>query len=251
MVDYATALVIYKTCAHVHVTLYSAFVQCCVKFNLNVVLPDPHIDSRSRAVEAVRVIADTIEGHIKPTMALAKPPIIPLVNMQFTARGLARELMEELSVLESAAERTEPGTAPVPVESWSGGRSSHTEVISSSLAFGFPWADISHVGMAFVVCTNDDHATAKRIADQLAAKAWERREEFVCPLATPSEAVDEAIALHAADGGCITSAFFSVCTSRDLLPSFVSWQVVQSCYPICQTILAVVEPQMESLYCKR
>jgi microcystin degradation protein MlrC len=79
--------------------LYSAgdlvFVVCCT---------DPHIDSRSRAVEAVRIIADTIDGHIKPTMALAKPPIIPLVNMQFTARGFARELVERLSALEHAAE---------------------------------------------------------------------------------------------------------------------------------------------------
>lgn len=56
----------------------------------------------------------------------------------------------------------EPGTAPVPVEAWSVGvRSSHTEVISTSLAFGFPWADISHVGMAFVVCTDDDLDTAQ------------------------------------------------------------------------------------------
>ncbi len=147
------------------------------------------------------MIADTVEGHITPTMALAKPPIIPLVNMQFTARGLARELMEQLSALEGAAELTEPGTSPAPVESWSSGRSSRTEVISSSLAFGFPWADILHVGMAFVVCTDDDPVAAQRIADRLAAEAWERRAEFVCPLATPSEAVDEAITLHAAEGG--------------------------------------------------
>jgi hypothetical protein len=83
----------------VQLCLYSAgdlvFVVCCT---------DPHIDSRSRAVEAVRIIADTIDGHIKPTMALAKPPIIPLVNMQFTARGFARELVERLSALEHAAE---------------------------------------------------------------------------------------------------------------------------------------------------
>ena len=164
-------------------------------------MTDPHIDSRSRAIEAVRVIADTIDGHIAPTMALAKPPIIPLVNMQFTARGLARELMEELSALEHATERTEPGTAPEAVELWSSSRSSHTNVISSSLAFGFPWADISHVGMAFVICTDNDLAAAQRIADRLATKAWERKAEFVCPLSTPREAVDTAIALHAADGG--------------------------------------------------
>ena len=147
------------------------------------------------------MIADTIEGHIHPTMALAKPPIIPLVNQQFTARGFARELMEQLSALEHATHRTEPGSAPAAVESWSSGRSSQTEVVTCSLAFGFPWADISHVGMAFVVVTDDDHAAAQRIADRLAQEAWERRAEFVCPLATPSEAVDQALSLHAADGG--------------------------------------------------
>ena len=83
---------------------------------------DPHIDSHSRAIEAVRIIADTIDGHVTPTMALAKPPIIPLVNMQFTARGLAREFMEQLSALEHAAEPTPAGTAPPPVAAWSSGR---------------------------------------------------------------------------------------------------------------------------------
>ena len=198
MVDHATALVIYKTCTHIlglNTDRIFWFSQTCPVF-----LADPHIDSRSRAVEAVRVIADTVEGHVTPTMALAKPPIIPLVNMQFTARGFARELMQQLSALESATELTEPGTAPAPVESWSSGRSSRTEVISCSLAFGFPWADIPHVGMAFVVCTDDDQVAAQRIADRLATQAWERRAEFVCPLATPSEAVAEAIGLHAADG---------------------------------------------------
>ena len=147
------------------------------------------------------MIADTIEGHIHPTMAMAKPPIIPLVNQQFTARGFARELMEQLSALEHATHRTEPGSAPAAVESWSSGRSSQTEVVTCSLAFGFHWADISHVGMAFVVVTDDDHAAAHRIADLLAQEAWERRAEFVCPLATPSEAVDQALSLHAVDGG--------------------------------------------------
>jgi hypothetical protein len=70
-----------------------------------------------------------VEGRVRPTMALAKPPIIPLVNMQFTARGLARELMEQLSTLEHAAEPTAAGTAPAPVGAWArSGRAAHTQV---------------------------------------------------------------------------------------------------------------------------
>ena len=64
----------------------------------------------------------------------------------------------------------------MPVDAWSAGRRERSEVITSSLAFGFPWADISHVGMAFVVCTDNDQPAAQRIADDLAAQAWERRE---------------------------------------------------------------------------
>ena len=84
--------------------------------------------------------------------------------------------MEQLSVLEAATVPTEPGSAPAPVEAWSAGRRERSEVITSSLAFGFPWADISHVGMAFVVCTDNDQPAAQRIADDLAAQAWQRRE---------------------------------------------------------------------------
>ena len=84
--------------------------------------------------------------------------------------------MEQLSVLEAATVPTEPGSAPTPVDAWSAGRRERSEVITSSLAFGFPWADISHVGMAFVVCTDNDQPAAQRIADDLAAQAWERRE---------------------------------------------------------------------------
>ena len=147
---------------------------------------DPHIDSHSRAIEAVRIIADTIDGHVTPTMALAKPPIIPLVNMQFTARGLAREFMEQLSALEHAAEPTPAGTAPPPVAAWSSGRGRHTNVLTSSLAMGFPWADIPYVGMAFVVCTDNDPAAAQQLADDLAAKAWERVPTSRCPPTPPS-----------------------------------------------------------------
>jgi microcystin degradation protein MlrC len=172
MVDHATALVIYKTY--------------------------PHIDNRARAVEAVRIMADTVEGRIVPTMALARPPMIPLVNMQFTSRGLAREFMEQLSALEHAAVPTPPGDAPAPVAAWSSGRARRAKAVSASLAMGFPWADIPHVGMAFVVCTDGDQGAAQRIADGLAAQAWARREEFVCPLRTAAEAVAEAVVLRAA-----------------------------------------------------
>ena len=141
MVEHATAIIIYKTY--------------------------PHIDPRERAVEAVRMMADVLEGRCHPTMALCKPPLIPLVNMQFTDRGAARHFMEHLTQLERGG----------------GARDgAHARVLSASLAMGFPWADIAHLGMAFVVCTDDDLPAAQRLADQLGAQAWARREESAAGL---------------------------------------------------------------------
>jgi microcystin degradation protein MlrC len=53
----------------------------------------------------------------------------------------------------------------------------------------YGWGGAAQVGMAFVVITHDDAAAAERIATELAATAWARREEFVCELATPRQAV--------------------------------------------------------------
>ena len=131
----------------------------------------PHVDYVERAVEATDLMASMIAGESHPTMAMVKPPMIPMVGKQFTGQGTAREMIEKLVALEA-----------------------QDSVISATLIMGFPWADVHDMGCAFVVVTEDDLGLAERIAAELSEEMWARRAEFMPDLLTPAQAVAEAVA---------------------------------------------------------
>jgi len=64
-----------------------------------------------------------------------------------------------------------------------------------------PWLDVAEGGWSVVVHTDGDEALAQSIADEMAAKAWELRDQFwVSARVELSEAVSQAVE---ADGGLI------------------------------------------------
>jgi microcystin degradation protein MlrC len=62
-------------------------------------------------------------------------------------------------------------------------------VLSVSVVEGYPYADVFHMGMSFLVVTDGDQALADAVADRLAAAAWQRREA----LNTGGTGIDEAL----------------------------------------------------------
>jgi len=134
----------------------------------------PHVDAFERAVEATELMFRKIRGEINPVMRMAKPPIIPPIPKQFTGASPAKEFMDRLRALEK-----------------------RPEILSASMLEGFPFADIQHLGMGFIVVSDGDLDLAQREADALAQEAWDRRYEFVPELLSPSEAVEKAIQLSA------------------------------------------------------
>lgn len=132
----------------------------------------PHVDAYERAMEATKMMFHTVKGAIKPVMAMAKPPMIPPIPMQFTGISPAKDFMDRLAALEK-----------------------RTEILSGSMLEGFPFADIEHMGMGFVVVADNDMDLAQREANALAWEAWNRRHEFVPELLSPAEAVEKALHL--------------------------------------------------------
>ena len=65
--------------------------------------PIPHIDAAERAREAVDLSPATIRGEIRPTMALAKPPLLPVPQAMATADG---------TVQNDLRSRAQPWSAP-------------------------------------------------------------------------------------------------------------------------------------------
>jgi microcystin degradation protein MlrC len=116
----------------------------------------PHGDMAERGGEAAARLVEVVQGRIRPTVAFRQPALLPPLGSQGTARGPLRRLGDQAAEMEQ-----EPG------------------VLSISIFAGFPLADIRDAGLAIYVATDGDGALAEKLADRLAATAWEHRREFV------------------------------------------------------------------------
>ncbi len=126
----------------------------------------PHIDQRERGREAATLLLKMIAGEIRPTAALAKPPMLPTSQNMPTNREPMKSIIAEAHGIEA-----------------------HPEVLNVTVAGGFPPADVAEAGFGVIVTTDNDAALAGRYADELARFAWNRREEFLGGVASWEEAV--------------------------------------------------------------
>jgi microcystin degradation protein MlrC len=132
----------------------------------------PHVDMDTRGREATERLVDVVQRRIRPTVALRRPPLLPPLGSQLTARGPMRRLYDRAAELER-----------------------QPQVVSISIFAGFPLADIHDAGLSVYVVTDGDQALADRIADELTALAWEHRREFVHTALPVPEAVARALAI--------------------------------------------------------
>jgi microcystin degradation protein MlrC len=130
----------------------------------------PHVDAADRAREAVALLHRTVLGEIRPTMALVKPPLMPVPQAQFTAQPPFATLFARAFALE------ERGSA-----------------LTVTIAGGFAYADVSTAGMSIVVTTDNDPQLAKDLATELGSMAWAMREKMEVRNVPPAEAVARAI----------------------------------------------------------
>jgi len=132
---------------------------------------NPHIDARAQALLCARLLVQTIRGRIRPTMALAMPPLVVNILCQGTSD---RPMSDLLAVAD--AQRRRPG------------------VLSVSVVEGYPYADVPEMGMSFIAVTDNDQALADDVVQQIARAAWELRE----PLNQGGTPVADALRLAAA-----------------------------------------------------
>ncbi len=131
----------------------------------------PHVDMDARGREATERLLDLAAGRIRPTVAWRQPPLLPPIAGQLTARGPMRRLYDLAAEMER-----------------------DPKVVTISIFAGFPLADIKDAGFSIYVATDNDQALADRLADRLAATAWEHRREFLHTALPVGEAVARALA---------------------------------------------------------
>ena len=126
----------------------------------------PHIDMWETGERVARLLLDAISGRRRPVMALAKRHMI--VSAVCATTGA-----EPLASIVRAARGHEAAGACL-----------HASIFPVQ-----PWLDVPDLGFAALVCADGDEASAQRVADDLAARAWEARHGFEPDLVPLDEAI--------------------------------------------------------------
>jgi microcystin degradation protein MlrC len=130
---------------------------------------NPHLDQRQRGIDAARLMARTLRGEARPTMAVAFLPLAVNIERQNTAEPPCRTICEYADAM---LER--PG------------------VLSNSVILGFPYADVAEMGSSVIVVTDNDFSLAESLVSDLSNFWWERREDFVGRLVSVDQAMQQA-----------------------------------------------------------
>jgi microcystin degradation protein MlrC len=128
----------------------------------------PHTDDHETSYEAAKLLAETLDGQLKPVMAYRRIPfLLPLFPTIYPEFFPLYDLAKEL--------QSRPGARCV--------RFTH----------GFYASDIEEMGMCVMAITNGDQALAESIADEMAAAIDREKGGLREKYPTLDEALDHAI----------------------------------------------------------
>src|SRR5713101_5499922 len=116
----------------------------------------PHYDSRLQGERAARMLIRAIRGDYTPATATVKVPILTATVLQWTGASPWMDLVQRALVWEAR----EPD-------------------LYMNVFFGFPFADVSDVGMTVQAMTNGKPELARKAAEDVATWAWRRREALL------------------------------------------------------------------------
>ncbi len=128
---------------------------------------NPHLDQFQVGKQTAELMFETLRGNVRPTMAIATPPVA--INIQ----------------------KQETTVAPcLPLYQLANDQLADPEVLANSIMLGFPYSDVEEMGAAFMVVTDNDQEKAQHLVDELAAYLVDHRAEFQADL----EAVEDTVA---------------------------------------------------------
>jgi microcystin degradation protein MlrC len=142
----------------------------------------PHLDEFERGLEGGKLISRILKGHVKPTMAVRKPPIL-------IGGGLMTVVDQPLAMVKPPLYRLVSLARKMEQEK---------RVVNVTVAGGFGHSDVPRAGLGIVVTTNNDQQLAEEKASELEKLAWSLRDEFVPDrvLVSTEAAMKEALATN-------------------------------------------------------
>ena len=131
----------------------------------------PHLDVRERGRQAARIMAGIVAGKLRPTQAIAKPPMVYNILYHNTSVEPLKPIVDESRRLEQ-----------------------NPRILAASVPGGYQYADVPYIGPSAIVVTDNDPELARREAQRLADMLWATRSRLTLNLPDPAEAVRRAMA---------------------------------------------------------
>jgi microcystin degradation protein MlrC len=126
----------------------------------------PHVDMAERGREAADLIVRVLRGEVRPVMALRPLPLFWSAACQVTAHP---PIDEAFRLVHEAETRR--------------------GILTLTLATGFQWADVPHMGASVIVVADGDRKLAQTTADEIGDWIWARRERWYRPPLSVREAL--------------------------------------------------------------
>ncbi len=133
---------------------------------------NPHVDPHARGVEAADIMQQLVRGAIRPTAAIAQPPLLLAPQATGTADLPLRAVHQRAAEMEA-----------------------EEAVVCVCVMGGFAYADTLFTGASVIVTTNDAPELAQRYAQELADLMMQHRHAALPQFLAPEAAVARAIEL--------------------------------------------------------
>jgi microcystin degradation protein MlrC len=183
----------------------------------------PHRDAYSTGERGARLLIDTIAGKCRPTMALAKVPVIT-------------------AALHGGTDGPGPFADVMRFAKWHEGRPG---VLSTSVFLVHPYLDLPGLGSGGLVVTDQDATLARRLACDIARLYWNRRTELEPVVHRPAEAV--ALGRQIAGGPVLLVETADCCGGGAAGDSVASLKALLAAGADLPAIVPVVDPTVASL----
>ena len=129
----------------------------------------PHLDTKLRGRKTAELIFRAAKGEINPVQFIEMPPMLVNIVKQFTGQEPMKGLVDE------CVEANEIDN-----------------VLDTSIAEGYPYADVEEMGMSWITITDGDADLAEKVSKDLAASAWTKRVDLNRTVHSIEDALTEA-----------------------------------------------------------
>lgn len=130
----------------------------------------PHVDIHARGCEGAEILKALLDGLVV-RKGFRKLPLLTAPQAQGTSDEPMRSIMQCVHEVEC-----------------------QPEILSVTVAAGYPYSDVSRLGMTVAVYSRGDQDLAQKCSGRIARLIWDRRDEFRVRNISPCEAVRQAIA---------------------------------------------------------